>query len=910
MANPLILTPKTEMIVGPSLFGGKATNLYALSKLGIPVPAWICVSAQAFDAVVAPFKATLSNYLTQCDWSNASSVAHTSARIQSLFEGAVIPDNLTAQIREAVEQSFVGDAFLAVRSSALGEDSKKDSYAGQLETYLFVRRTDVVENVRLCWMSAFSPRILSYLNARGSNPLDTRVGVVVQVMVNSETSGVLFTASPHGRLDEMVLVGGFGLGEGIVADLVEADTYRIDRRTQAVRAATQTKESRIVFDESKGHGTCKMAVPLEKRNVSVLSNTQISDLCRLGLTLENHFKTPQDIEWAFDAQGNLYLTQSRPITTIPAGRRRIFDNSNVSESYPGLTKPLTFSFIKTGYKAVFTQTFASLGLASRKVTENEEIFDHLLGYVQGRVFYNLTHWYRMFQLVPGTRKYVEVWEEMMGIQARSDAVNSRSISQSLAHASEFGVCLFHFVRQFVFLPRYMQRFHVRCRAAHADFWVMDHQALTADELAEVFLNMRRRLFLGWEITLLNDGFAFIFSGLVRAILKKAGFDDPNDVFNQLLCGDAQMESVQPVQSLVAMAELVRNEPLLGIALESALAKPVTSKQALAELRAQLQFAEFFKIFDKHVFLYGDRTTEELKLESPSFRSDPRPLVELVLTYARQKVTRTGMLEREQVVRAKVKDALRSGFSGKPLLLSAFHLSLKFARRSIISRENSRFDRTRSYGIVRCLFTEMGQRFFDAGALGDASDIHYLTVEECLAWIAGDSVDVSLKGRVLERQGVFEKWATCQTEERFTTQGPTHLNIIPQKEHFADDDAASPSVLRGTGCSPGCVDGEAVVVRSAEDGKDVNGRILVAEMTDPGWVFMMLAASGLVSEKGSVLSHTAIIGRELGIPTVVGVKDATRRISSGQRLRLDGHQGTVQWIDLIPDTQGALNKEEI
>jgi pyruvate,water dikinase len=195
-------------------------------------------------------------------------------------------------------------------------------------------------------------------------------------------------------------------------------------------------------------------------------------------------------------------------------------------------------------------------------------------------------------------------------------------------------------------------------------------------------------------------------------------------------------------------------------------------------------------------------------------------------------------------------------------------------------------------MVKRIFRALGRRFTEAGLLDEPDDLFSLTVEEVEAQIRGTAVDRDLRAIVARRRADYERFAATEPASRVTTGRLVYTESF--EGIVADSDELSPDgLLTGSGCSPGRVRGRARVIRSPGQDLTIDGEILIAPMTDPAWVFLMVAAGGLVVEKGSLLSHTAIIGRELGIPTIVGVEGAMRRIPDGAEIEIDGRAGTVR-----------------
>ena len=296
----------------------------------------------------------------------------------------------------------------------------------------------------------------------------------------------------------------------------------------------------------------------------------------------------------------------------------------------------------------------------------------------------------------------------------------------------------------------------------------------------------------------------------------------------------------------------------------------------------------------HLEQFGDRSLEELKLESACFRDDAQSLLRLISTYAASDVDMEKLDEHRRETRSKAVARLRIALRGRPLRRLLIGWTLSLARRSIRYRESSRLDRARAFGIVRAIFRSLGKNLADEGALNDPGDVFYLTVDEVLGFITGASVNQTLQGLVVQRKADLERYKSFSPAERIRSQGTVRLNVVPPKIHTPARHGNG--TLHGTGCSAGLVTAEAVLVHNPADAGDVQGKVLIAEMTDPGWVFLMVSAAGLVVEKGSLLSHTAIIGRELGVPTVVGVEGATELIRNGQVIQVNGQTGEIIFED--------------
>jgi len=321
--------------------GGKAANLAVLESLGLPVPPWYAVTTEAFHQAltVAGLRERITDRLARAD-----DLAAVSAEIRGWIVGVDLPSKLEEEIATAHAARIGDDAYVAVRSSAAGEDAAGESFAGLHDSFLFIRgRERLLEAIRRVWASAYNERALAYRRAKGI-PLDTiAVAVVVQRMIEARTSGVLFTANPNtGSVHEVVISSLWGAGEGLVSAGFDADIFIVDKETPEVSETIAVKSEQLVLDREAGGGLVHTAVPDELRERSSLTPDEVGVLVRLGLGVERHYRRPQDLEFAVDLEGRPWLLQARPVTTVEelgpaAGNRLIWDNSNIIESYSGVT---------------------------------------------------------------------------------------------------------------------------------------------------------------------------------------------------------------------------------------------------------------------------------------------------------------------------------------------------------------------------------------------------------------------------------------------------------------------------------------------------------------------------------------------------------------------------------------------
>ena len=603
------------------------------------------------------------------------------------------------------------------------------------------------------------------------------------------------------------------------------------------------------------------------------------------------------MEWAYDKQGKLYITQARPITTLNkafAGRDILLDNSNVVESFPGLNTPWTLSVIRDVYKTVFTNAVLRIGVGKRRTNRKSYVFDHLIATHKGRVFYNLTNWYEMMRLVPYTEKYIKVWEEMLGVESNPLSFKRTNIWQTLLfNPLRVAVIVHKILWMFIRLDSKLAKLDKKLQEDFDYIWRKDRKGIylgyAPADFMVVMEKFKNRVFKDWDITLINDIYAFVCTAITKHFLKKLKISDVDNFFNDLLFGISGMDSVAPVKSIVAMAMLVKEDQDLKIKLQGLTAAGSAEVNILTSTENGLKFR---KMFQHHINEFGDRGVEELKLESITFREDPTTLLNMVLDYSESPIESLNQGKSADRRKAATKE-LNKKLLTRPLMKLTLPFFLKMAIRSINYRENFRLHRSRGYGIVRKLTNYLGVKLASLGLIDDARDIYYLDYDELFRFTHALEFSNQLKGLVQTRKDLFEQYRIQEAAPRYKFNGKDYNPFIK------DDDEVSGDLV-GQPCSSGTVEAEVLVVNDINEvNKDASvgaGKILVAKMTDPGWVFLMTVSKGLIVEKGSILSHTAIIGRELGIPTIVGVKNATDVLKSGDKIKMDGQTGKITTLD--------------
>ena len=781
---------------------------------------------------------------------------------------ACCPDELAPLLADALAKLAPNGELVAVRSSAVGEDGAEDSYAGQLESHLFVAHQDVEARVRDVWRSVGADNVIAYEAARRRTGSGRAPAVIVQRMVNAEAAGVAFSADPvSGRRGVAIVAAVQGVGVALVQGDADADEWKVDRG------------GRIIEQRLRGAA-------------HVLENDAVVRVAAAARAAARHFGAPQDVEWAFE-NGRLYLLQSRPITSLreladPDGALALWDNSNIVESYGGVTTPLTYSFARYAYEQVYRRFLLLLGVSPRLVDANSDAFRRMIGIVRGRVYYNLGSWYRALALLPGYGLNRRFMEQMMGVrEGIPDGLVSPPASTGFRAMLDVVRAAWGLVREHSRIDASVRAFHARVDTALGPVVALEEQR--PDELVAHYRELEAQLLSRWDAPLLNDFFAMIHFGALRALAKKWCHDTDGTLPNDLVAGEGGMISAEPARWIGRMAALVAPHPEIARVLRNG-----CETEARAAIGA---YRELSREYTAYLERFGDRCAEELKLETRTLNEEPLPLLRAIgrAADAPEAADAGGVIASiRRDAEARVADAMRR----HPLRRRIFDAVLRRARARVRDRENLRFERTRVFGRVRRIVVELGKRFAAEGLLDEPRDVFHLEIHEVLGVVEGTATSVALREIARARRREYEVYREVPAPaERFATHGMVHQgNQFTSEEPNVDHSRAIIEAKRGIGCYPGIVRGIARVVVDPRAATLRSGEILVAERTDPGWVMLFPGAAGLLVERGSLLSHSAIVSRELGIPSVVGVAGLTQWLRTGDLVELDGRSGTVRLVE--------------
>ena len=699
----------------------------------------------------------------------------------------------------------------AIRSSSNLEDSSDNSFAGLFDTYLNVDSKDIESKVKECFNSINNKNVKEYITNKNIDISDVKMNVIIQKMVNSKYSGILFTSNPQGLLNESVIVVGRGLGNNVVEDKVDTTTYYFNNTDS------------IYYYE----GDC-----------DYLDNDMINNLISISKDLKKYFGEYIDIEFAIE-NDDIYILQVRDITTIDDDNIVILDNSNIVESYPNISLPLTISFVEFVYSNVFKKEAYRLSHNNKLVEENNDKFNNMVGTANGRIYYKISNWYALIKFLPLSKKIIPIWQDMLGVKNKNYDDGKLKIPFLTKIKTYFNT-----IKELKNVSKNMDILNDKFIKINDYFYNNFNNEMSNEEVFELYNKIKEELLDSWDITLVNDLYSFIYTGLLKKRLNKKKYS--SEKVNDYISGISNIESLKPIKSMIE----------------------------LAYIEDKISMDEYTDKFNNYISLYGDRNLEELKLESKTFRTDPSLLKNKIKEY--------------QADKNKLEKLYKDLNSNNYTFIKEDFITNYISKRAMFgikNREISRLNRSRIYGMVREMFRQIGSNLERDNLIDKKEDIFYLNIDEVFNY-----KKFNLKELISNRKKDYKIYKLLPSYSRLIfskTEFDKHHKSINSNKIIIDKDK-----LEGIPTSNGIVEGEALVIDNILDNYDVKDKILVTKMTDPGWVFLIATAKGVISEKGSILSHTAIISRELKIPSIVGVEDATKIIKTGDYLKMDAHTGKI------------------
>ena len=884
--------------------GGKARNLAALMAGDHPVPEGFVVTREACNALLAQ-DGLAADIDAEC---RALSAATPPGALRSIADGigrrvraAELPKALRIAVDRALARLHAGTVI--VRSSGIGEDSEDASFAGQFDSIPGLTSGPAIHRAIVeVLASRWSARALTYQLQRGRAV--GGMGVIVQRQIDAAMSGVLFTVDPGNR-ERILIEYCDGLGDGLVSGRVNPSRIVVDRRSLAILRHDAAPDAAVT--------------------VALLDGRSAREVCERALQIERSCGRPQDIEWTLDRSGRLWIVQTRPITVpapdagagaASAARRRtiVWSNANVNENFPRPISPLLYSIARTGYYHYVRNLGIACGVSGARIAVMEQPLRHIIGVHGARMYYNLTSIHGVLRSAP-FGEHLAAW--VNGFVGAEDTETAayvdtpvplrgpgthalRAGAALLGQAGELAVIAAKTVWQFLFVTRRVARFE----RTVDDFAARTHperlRSRTLQDLAcdlRAFVEIRNHRWL--DASLADAASMICYGALERGLARALPDADRGALHNTLLKALPDLPSSMPALQLWDLSRYVSADRRLAELLDT---RPAS--EALDTIRRDAAFVAFAAALDRFLDDWGFRCSGELMLTVPSFQEDAAPILEIVKAYAAQAgpspADHLRAQQRDRIAQTERVAAIlrtRRLRRGVPVLTQwhAMSVLLKWTQGAIVLRERARLKQALLYSRLRRIALAIGERLADEGHLAGRDDVFSLTAQEIDDFACGAAMFPHHLRALADarRTWLADVTAVTPPDSLRLAEGGYFVPAAPAYGAPANGNGGA-AVLRGLGVCGGRATAPAAVLSDVTETHRLRqGDVLVTRQTDPGWGAVFPLISGLVMERGGMLSHGAIIAREFGIPSVVGVPRATEAIAHGIEVHVDGDRGTVE-----------------
>jgi phosphohistidine swiveling domain-containing protein len=566
----------------------------------------------------------------------------------------------------------------------------------------------------------------------------------------------------------------------------------------------------------------------------------------------------------------------------------IFDDSNLNESYSGVTTPLTFSFARRVYESVYIGFCKLLGVQDKEIYKNADLFSNMIDYLGGRMYYNLINWYRMISLLPGYKFNRKFLEGMMGVE-KEFAYKKDSKTPPFGKIIDLLLMIYRVIKItaiFLLMDFLIKRFNKNFDKNFAYLESTNLKNKTDKELISFYSSFEKKLTKDFSIPIANDFAVMVSVGILKLLSKKWLGDCDESKTNYLITCGQELKSAEPGKAFNLILVLIESSKKL-----TDLFQKNPPEKIVEKINFDRSFQNLKKKINIYIKTYGSRVPGELKLESISFQNNPVILIRLLKNSINKKKNTT-------YYRKILNDKIERQLINLPLFkrkILAFFLS--WSKKSIVRREETRFKRTLIFGSARKVFLDFGQRLKDKRKLHKTRDIFYLEIEEIFENLT-NKPPRELSKLVKTRKELEKFWEKLDLPRRIiTNQSAEKYNQkLTKKIQIKKTKKVEKKIVKGQVASLGgpnsVILGQSLVISEFDPTKNFSDKILITRQTDPGWTIVFPSLKGLVVERGGILSHAAVVAREFGIPCIINAKEATKLIPDNRIVKMELESGIV------------------
>lgn len=765
------------------------------------------------------------------------------------FAGNMETDNVFRLELENALQSINAKQYM-VRSSAVGEDSDDASFAGQLDSFICSNDPeDLLKHIKKCWESRFKDNVKKYETLTGKHLQG--MGVVIQKLIQPDIAGVLFSRHPE-------------------------------------------NETKLLIEYVEGHGEKLVSGAVTPESVSVCHQTndapsQFKNLINDAKAIEKSYGFPVDIEWAI-ADGQHYFVQARPITTNANSTLQYWSNTNVNENYPEAISPLLYSIARDAYYNYFKNLSGLFMVPEKEIRLLESAYCNVIGIFGARMYYNMSSIHQILSASPFSDLLLKSFDNFVGYENNGNKQSEKSSGSKLKFVME------------------MFRFQLKLKNTVVEF-EQQADAYSEEASAAISFEELKRCFHGfieirmhsWYKASLADFFAMLYHGMLGKFCRRFYGEQSEGIHNKLIQAIPGLISSEPILSLYDIKCQIRLHADFYDYF-----KNNGPEKVLARIQTDHTLHNIAHRIQNHISNWGFRCSGELMLTHSTYMDEPHKFIELLQQYDKLPDSNPSLLmeakhkERLESITAFKKDIFKKRGLNFPLAIvesRILSLLINLACKGIASRERVRLKQALLYYRFKQVLQKSGKEFKKRHFIEHAEDLLFLRYKEIAEhFSSSEMLAESTFETIKYRKDNFEKVKSLVYPDDFSS----HIGYYPKPNEVKtvkNESSEQGNGLKGMPVCGGKVRARVRVLESVmEAHKLEKGDILVTRQTDPGWVLVFPLISGLIVERGGMLSHGAIVSREFGIPAIVGVHEASSKIPDGALVILDADTGFIEIIN--------------
>jgi len=852
--------------VEPTLnLGGKANRLIQLFNKNFLVPNGGVIINEALNFFLEKninLKKNIDNLKSNPTLENAELIEKEKNKI-------IFPEELEIEI-QIFFQILKNQKFksVAVRSSANLEDGALFSFAGQFESYLNIRTISALKKAVVdCWFSLYSQKVVSYCLKNKIDFSELQINVIIQGQINSESSGVVFTANPlTGNDKQMVIESVSGIGEALVQGSINPDTYYYNWYSETIEIQkTGNQEKSLNFADNDNGLNWNIKTNKDR----ILTDFQIRELSNICLQVQQFYGEPLDIEWAF-AENNFYILQARTLTAINYNVEYNWTTADLKDGgiSSAIATPMMFSLYEFIFENTLPEYFKSINILPKRK------FNKWFNWWFGYSYWNMLAAKEGVMQIPG---FVERnFDISLGITP--DYVGNGRFTKFTTVSIFKGLSILNATNKSIAKRESVCKETIN--TIHQYYEKLEATNFREMDFEEI-INFSKILFYDKFLKIEGDYFFTIYDNSNAATFCQEAIDKINKKeknkinYLNLVSGLTNLSHTRPIYELWKLSRDIKNNDLALIFYLTNKKENIVEKFLKSEI---FPYSKELLIFIKK---YKYHSLRELDLTIPNWDEAPLEVIDILISFINKDDSLNPL-----ILNQKQNEIFKNEF--KKIKDSDLLKKIETHRNLLWWREEMRDTSTKMYYYIRQLLLEIGSKLVVKNMLDDKNDIFFLTMHQVFEY-----KDIALRPefkQIIEKNKIFYK-----SFRNFNKPNEIWESKKSNSQIFANQNDTN--ILKGISGSAGYIKGKAVVINSIFEAVDIQENdILVTKSTDPSWTTFFSKISGLVTETGGILSHGAVVSREYGIPAVFGIKNVTSLIKSGNLIEIDGSNGFVRILN--------------